>query len=206
MAQRSQRPARTVRRALSKLLSQMRRATAQAPEPAVGAWLRHFVKVTRSYWSGLCPCYDVADLPRTNNDLEHLFGSHRYHERRSSGRKRAAPGAAVSGAVRVVSGLATRLRPAEGLRLPKGYVGRWQEIRRELAKPRQAITDGEHVIAQRTLLGYIRKGAGHVHLSELRGFRIWNPLAKGLWAFGGTENQFMDEPRANEAWIVQLHK
>jgi Transposase, Mutator family len=135
---RSQRPARAVRRALSQLLSQMRRAATPTPASAVAAWLRHFVKVTASYRPGLCHCYAVADLPRTNNDLEHLFGSHRYHERRSSGRKRAAPGAVVSGAVRVVSGLATRLRPAEGLRLPKGYVVRWQEIRRELAKPRQA--------------------------------------------------------------------
>jgi len=41
------------------------------------------------------------------------------------------------------------------------------------------VADGEHVVAQRTLLGYVRKGAGHVHLSEIRGFRIWNPLAKG---------------------------
>ena len=49
--------------------------------------LGRFRKVTRSYWSGLFHCYDVADLPRTNNDLEQLFGAHRYHERRSSGRK-----------------------------------------------------------------------------------------------------------------------
>ena len=42
----------------------------------------HFRKVTRSYWPGLFRCYGVADLPRTNNDLEQLFGAHRYHERR----------------------------------------------------------------------------------------------------------------------------
>ena len=42
----------------------------------------HFRKVTRSYWPGLFRCYDVADLPRTNNDLEQFFGSYRYHERR----------------------------------------------------------------------------------------------------------------------------
>ena len=41
------------------------------------------------------------------------------------------------------------------------------------------VFDGEAVIAQKTVLGYIHKGFGHVHLSELRGFRIWNPLAKG---------------------------
>src|SRR5262249_52409471 len=34
-------------------------------------------RVSRSYWPGLFACYEVADLPRTNNDLEHFFGSHR---------------------------------------------------------------------------------------------------------------------------------
>jgi hypothetical protein len=41
------------------------------------------------------------------------------------------------------------------------------------------VHDGEHVIAQKTVLGYIRRGAGHVHLTEIRGFRVWNPLARG---------------------------
>lgn len=59
-----------------------------------------FLKVTESYWSGLFHCYDVADLPRTNNDLEHVFGSTRYHERRATGRKQASPGMV---AVRCVS-------------------------------------------------------------------------------------------------------
>ena len=80
----------------------------------------------------------MADLPRTNNDLEHLFGSHRYHERPASGRKAASPGLVVMGSVRVLAGLATRLRPEEGLALPTGYVARWQEIRAGLAKRREA--------------------------------------------------------------------
>ena len=46
-----------------------------------------FLKVTQSYWPGLFHCYDVADLPRTNNDLEHCFGAVRYSERRASGRR-----------------------------------------------------------------------------------------------------------------------
>jgi len=32
--------------------------------------LSTFRKVTTSYWPGLFHCYDQADLPRTNNDLE----------------------------------------------------------------------------------------------------------------------------------------
>jgi len=41
------------------------------------------------------------------------------------------------------------------------------------------VRDGEPVVAKQTLLGYIAHGYGHVHLSEFRGFRIWNPVAKG---------------------------
>ena len=107
-------PAKKVRRRLVQLLGRMRRAAATTGEPSVRAGLKQFLKVTRSYWPGLFRCYDAADLPRTNNDLEHTFGSHRYHERRSSGRRRASPGLVVMGSARLVSGLATRLRPERG--------------------------------------------------------------------------------------------
>src|SRR5258708_12908199 len=50
-----------------------------------------FLKVTESYWPGLFHCYDVADLPRTDNDLEHCFGSVRYAERRPPGPPHAIP-------------------------------------------------------------------------------------------------------------------
>ena len=62
-----------------------------------------FRKVTRSYWPGLFRCYGVAEVPRTNNDLELFFGSYRYHERRCSGRKVAGPGTVVRGSVRLVA-------------------------------------------------------------------------------------------------------
>jgi hypothetical protein len=67
-----------------------------------------FVKVTTSYWPGLFQCYDVADLPRTDNELEHCFGSVRYGERRASGRRGAMAGLVVRGPVRVVTALALR--------------------------------------------------------------------------------------------------
>jgi murein DD-endopeptidase MepM/ murein hydrolase activator NlpD len=41
------------------------------------------------------------------------------------------------------------------------------------------VQDGEQVIAKRTLLGYVAHTFGHVHLTEIRGFHVWNPLAKG---------------------------
>src|SRR6185295_782260 len=119
----AKRPAAEVRRRLSQILSRMRKAAAKAKSPSLREQVCHFVKVSKSYWPGLFACYRSKDLPRTNNDLEHLFGSHRYHERRASGRKRAAPGLVVMGSVRLVSGLATRLHPEEGLELPVGYVG-----------------------------------------------------------------------------------
>jgi hypothetical protein len=130
-------PAKQVRRRLVQLLVRMRKAAATG-EPSVRAGLRQFLKVTKSYWPGLFPCYESADLRQTNNDLEHTFGSHRYHERRASGRRRASPGLVVMGSARVFSGLATRLRPEEGLVLPPGYVEDWRELRAELEQRREA--------------------------------------------------------------------
>jgi hypothetical protein len=104
----------------------------------VGA-LGHFRKVTRSYWPGLFHCYDVAELPRTNNDLEHLFGAHRYHERRCSGRKVASPGLVVRGSVRVPAALATRLRgEVRGEDLTPSDLGAWRALRAGLER-RQAV-------------------------------------------------------------------
>ena len=67
-----------------------------------------FLKVTESYWPGLFHCYDVADLPRTNNELEHCFGAVRYGERRASGRRGAIAALVVRGPVRVLTALALR--------------------------------------------------------------------------------------------------
>jgi Transposase, Mutator family len=131
-------PAAQMRRGLSQILTRMRRAARQTEDEAVRGQLEHFVKVTKSYWAGLFRCYESIDIPRTNNDLEHLFGSYRYHERRASGRKRPSAGSVVKGAARVVAGLATRDHPEEGLALPEGYVGAWQRSRAELERHREA--------------------------------------------------------------------
>jgi Transposase, Mutator family len=131
-------PAKKVRRRLVQLLVRMRQAAATTGEPSVRAGLKQFLKVTKSYWPGLFRCYESADVPRTNNDLEHTFGSHRYHERRASGRRRASPGLVVMGSARVISGLATRLRPEEGLVLRPGYVEDWKGLRADLEVRREA--------------------------------------------------------------------
>jgi hypothetical protein len=131
-------PAKKVRRRLVQLLARMRQAAATTTEPSVRAGLKQFLKVTKSYWPGLFRCYESPEVPRTNNDLEHTFGSHRYHERRASGRRRGSPGLVVSGSARIISGLATRLRPEEGLVLRAGYVEGWQELRADLERRRES--------------------------------------------------------------------
>jgi hypothetical protein len=115
------------------LLGAMARHAAGAGNLA-GA-LGQFRKVTRSYWPGLFFCYEVADLPRTDNDLEQLFGSHRYHERRSNGRKVASPGLVVRGSVRLPTALATRLRgEMRGEELAPSDLDAWRRLRTGLER------------------------------------------------------------------------
>ena len=100
--------------------------------------LATFRKVTASYFPGLLHCYDVAALPRTNNDLEQYFGSARYHERRATGRKVASPGVVVRGAVRIVAGVATRLHHFCGADLQPRDIERWYTLRDELDARQQS--------------------------------------------------------------------
>jgi hypothetical protein len=102
----------------------------------------HFRKVTRSYWPGLFWCYGVEGLPRTNNELEQLFGSYRYHERRCSGRKVACPGTVVRGSVRLVAAAATRLGSIEVGDLVPSDLRRWRELRAGLDRRRMVRTLG----------------------------------------------------------------
>jgi hypothetical protein len=124
------------RRDYRALLAEMSRRRAEADHlaPAIG----HFLKVTKSYWPGLFHCYQVPDLPRTNNDLEHFFGSARYQERRTTGRKFAAPSTVVRGAVRLVAAVATRLRAFSAADLRPTQLPTWQQRRRELAQRHEA--------------------------------------------------------------------
>ena len=92
------------------LLGAMTRHAARAGD--LRGALGNFRKVTRSDWPGLFHGDEVPDLPRTDNDLEQLFGAHRYHERRSSGRRVASPGRVVRGSVRLPAAVATRRRGA----------------------------------------------------------------------------------------------
>jgi len=125
-----------LRRQYRGLLAEMecQRATVGALAPAVA----HFRTVTKSYWLGLFQCYQVPDLTRTNNDLEHFFGSARHHERRVSGRKVATPSLVLRGAVRLVAAVATRQAPPSATQLRPANPTRWRQLRIELDQRHEA--------------------------------------------------------------------
>jgi hypothetical protein len=118
------------------LLAQMRKQAKSSP------WLaqvvKQFIKVTRSYWPGLFHCYDVVDLPRTNNDLEQLFGSTRYHERRATGRKVARRSLVLRGAVQLPTVLATRLQSFTAADLVPRDLEQWRTVRAKLVPCHEA--------------------------------------------------------------------
>ncbi len=89
-------------------------------------------KVTASYWEGLFVCYQVTDLPRTNNDLEQFFGTARHVERRATGRKRASPTLVVRGSVRVVAAGASRILSVSAAELRPPNIVAWQALRQTL--------------------------------------------------------------------------
>lgn len=114
------------------LLEQMHQHAGDSPW--LGQVVNHFTKVTRSYWPDLFHCYEIADLPRTNNDLEQLFGSTRYHERRATGRKLAGVNLVVVGPARLPAALATRIKPFSAVDLVPRDLAKWQAMRAELAR------------------------------------------------------------------------
>ena len=106
LANHEEESSQAVRERYQALLGTMRQQ--QASLGPLSPAITTFLKVTRSYWPGLFHCYDVTDLPRTDNELEQCFGSVRYSERRASGRRGAIAGLVVRGPVRVVTALALR--------------------------------------------------------------------------------------------------
>jgi hypothetical protein len=127
-----------VRRRFDGLVGAMARHRAGAGDLA-GA-VDHFLKVTRSYRPGLFHCYGVLGLPRTDNGLEQLFGSQRYHERRATGRKMASPATVLRGEVRLVAATATRLHPPTVRDLGRVSRERWSGLRQRLDQRRHART------------------------------------------------------------------
>jgi hypothetical protein len=130
----SEHAVRQLRRTYRRLLAKMRQGIQNVG--SLESAVCHFLKVTGSYWPGLFVCYTRPDVPRTNNDLEHLFGSVRYHERRASGRKVAAPMFLVRGSVRLIT--ATRQQHAfTSIELQPKNLTDWRALRQQLTQ-RQA--------------------------------------------------------------------
>ena len=110
----------------------------------------HFLKVTASYWSGLFCCYWVPGLqgssmgedspirlpPRTNNDLEHIFGTVRHHHRRCTGHKVAPNSVVLRGSVQLITCVATQLTTWCAEQLATVSVNDWRSLRSQLEQHR----------------------------------------------------------------------
>ena len=152
-----------VRSAYASLLRRIRRrARARGP---LATSLRHFLKVTNSYGPGLFHCYDVPDLPRTNNGLEQLFGSTRHHERRCTGRKAASPSLVLRGSVRIIAGLGTRGPCFQGRERAPQKIDEGPTVRHGLEERRRA-----------RMLRYRFRRDSAAYLHELEALALKHPL------------------------------
>jgi hypothetical protein len=130
LANESQETGQHIRERYLAHLAQMRgNLTALGP---LAEAFEHFCHITENFAAGLFQCYDIAGLPRTNNELEHCFGIARVHERRATGRRGAIPGVVVRGSVRVMAAVTSiqQVFSLEELR-PRDYQ-RWRDLRRQL--------------------------------------------------------------------------
>jgi len=120
----------SVRNRLEQLMQVMEQGKAQAGSLASG--IDHLLKVTRSYAPGLFHCYDIDGLPRTNNNLEQLFGRWRHHQRRCTGRKVAPASLVVRGSVQIVAAIASQLRSFSASDLATVSIDAWHAVRADL--------------------------------------------------------------------------
>ena len=141
------------RRRLGGLLGAM--AVHQKKAGRLATAVGHFLKVSRSYWGGLFACHDREGVPRTNNDLEQLFGSQRYHERRASGRKAGSPALVLRGSARLVAAVATRQRAFTAEDLAGADRAEWTRLRQGLDERRHRRTQRRRF--RRDPEGYLRR-------------------------------------------------
>mgnify|MGYP006267532211 CR=1 FL=1 len=155
--------ATAVRRRLSALLGAMGRHRQKAGPLTQG--VDHLIKVTASDWPGLFHGYDLPDLPRTNNALEQLFGSHRHHQRRATGHHAASPTLVARGQAQLLAATATRLAPPRPADLQPKCIHRWHRLREQLRQrtekrtrrtrfrhaPEAYLSQPQHQLTQSTL-------------------------------------------------------
>ena len=108
-----------------------------APTASLQALAAQFAKVTASYGSLVFTCYDIADLPRTNNDLEQLFGSLRHQLRRTTGHKSAPASLVVCGATRLPAAVVSQSHPLTAEELAMADLEQWRTARVRFEQRRQ---------------------------------------------------------------------
>ncbi len=111
---------------------------------ALSDFIPHLLKLTRNYWSGLFHCYQVEHLPKTNNDLEQVFGSFRHHTRRTTGRKKAPGSMIIRGSARLIAAVATRIKTFTAQDLALVDLGAWRHQRSQLESLRQTRLQQRH--------------------------------------------------------------
>lgn len=79
------RTARQVKQAVNQFLKKLEQEALQCPSEA--KVIACIVKAVRHRWWGLFTCYQVANVPSSNNDLETFFKDMKHHQRRITGRK-----------------------------------------------------------------------------------------------------------------------
>ncbi len=105
---------------------------------ALSTALDHFVEITENFAPGLFHCYDLPDLPRTNNELEHCFGVARAHERRATGRRGAIPGVVVRGSVRLMAVVVAKQEDLQAADLQPSDYQAWRHLRTQLQYRQEA--------------------------------------------------------------------
>ena len=79
------RTARQVKQDVKEFLDHLEQEAAEHPAAAeVSAGI---VKAVRHRWWGLFTCYQITNVPSSNNDLETFFKNMKHHQRRITGRK-----------------------------------------------------------------------------------------------------------------------
>lgn len=109
-----------------------------------------FFKVTASYRPHLFACYDPLPgtpeqreplyLPRTNNDLEHLFGTYRHLERRITGAKIGSEHVVIRDGVRLTAAIASLNAPFTAEQLAAVDPSQWETVRNRVAQKRHKRT------------------------------------------------------------------
>ena len=129
-------------------------------------------------------------MPRTNNDLEHLFGRLRHQERRITGRKVATPGLIVRGSVRVLSALILPPVVEASRRCDVGWDTGVEEGSDLVIRPQEVAAtlaglDLEHRRPQED--GYLAKGDARL---VVEGPDV-GPMSNLLAGFAKSENNYL---------------